>query len=232
MIKIERNLDSEKITKAKEILEEEKRKSNGDYNKSEVLDALKYVFNKKCYLCENKNITSYNIEHLKPHRNTNRDLKFGWNNLFLACAHCNNIKSDKYENIIDCTKIDADELISFRKIGNFVWDEKIEILPLNNSDEIKETVELLQKIYEGNTSLKKLESANIKKELRKELQDFINSINEYEESDGEDKEDAKILIKKHLKSNSAFTAFKRWIVRDNKDMLSEFLQEDGVKCLI
>lgn len=117
------------------------------------------------------------------------------------------------------------------KAKEVLEEEKIEILPLNDSKEVKETVELLQKIYEGNTSLKKLESTNIKKELRKELQDFVNSINEYEESDGEDKEDAKILIKKHLKSNSSFTAFKRWIIRDNKDRLLEFLQQDGVKCI-
>ncbi len=224
MVKIERNSESEIIIEAKKILEQEKNKENGNYNKSEVLEALKYIFNRKCYLCENKNITSYNIEHLKPHKNTNKDLKFGWDNLFLSCAHCNNIKSDKYENILDCTEVDVDKLISFRKIGNFSWNEKIEILALDDSFEIRETVELLEKVYNGNTDLKKLESINIKKELRKELQDFINFINEYEESYGEDKEDAKLLIKKHLKSNSAFTAFKRWIVRDNEDNLSEFLQ--------
>lgn len=222
MVKVERESNSEKIIKAKEILDKEKNKNNGNYNQPEVVDALKVVFNNKCYLCENKKITSYNIEHLKPHRNEDKNLKFLWENLFLACAHCNNIKSDKYENILDCTEIEVDKLISFRKIGSFAWEEKIEIIGLNEDKAVKETVELLEKIYEGNTFLKTMESLNIRKELREEIHDFINAINEYQETDGEDKEDAKFLVRKHLKSNSPFAAFKRWIVRDNSEKLYEF----------
>ena len=223
MIRIDRMIEAPKV------LEEEKNKPNGTYNKPEVLDALKIVFNRKCYICENKNVTSYNIEHLRPHKNINKDLKFGWGNLFLACAHCNNIKSDNYENILDCTKVDVDELIAFRKIGNFSWEESIEIKALQHSNEIDETVALLQNVYNGTTEMKKLECFAIKKELREEIAKFIDVINEYKESDGQDKEDAKDLIKKYLKSNSPFAAFKRWIVRDNRDNLGEFLQENGIK---
>lgn len=224
MIRVERNLNSDKIINAKNILDREKQKNNGTYNTEEVLDALKLVFNNKCYICENKKITSYNIEHLRPHRNVDKDLKFKWENLFLSCSHCNNIKSDKFHNILDCTEVDIDELISFRKHGNFSWDEKIEILSLKKSSKVNETVELLNKVYEGTTAMKKLECLNIKKELRKEIQKFINAINEYEETDGEDKEDAKALINKELRSNSPFAAFKRWIVRDNEEELSIFLK--------
>lgn len=230
MIKFERNIESEKIIKAKEVLEKEKTKVNGSYNKPEVLDALKLVFNNKCYICENKKVTSYNIEHYKPHKDSDIDLKFQWENLFLACAHCNNIKLDKYDNILDCTKVDVDEMISFRKLGNFSWDEKIEISPLYECEMVIETVDLLNKVYNGTTAMKKLESINIKKELRNEIQKFINAINEYDESEGSDKEDAKALIIRELRSNSPFTAFKRWIIRDNKDKLSSFIKDDGIKC--
>ena len=223
MIRINRNLEAPKV------LEEEKKKSKGTYNQKEVLHALKIIFNKKCYICENKNVTSYNIEHLRPHKDDNIDLKFSWENLFLACAHCNNIKLANYDNILDCTKVDVDELIAFRKKGNFSWDENIEIIPLKNSIEIHETVELLQKVYTGTTEMKKLECSNIIKELRNEITKFIDAINDYKESNGEDKEDAKNLINRHLKANSPFAAFKRWIIRDNSDNLCEFLQEDGIK---
>lgn len=73
MIRVERNLNSQKITDAKEVLEYEKSKKSGTYNKEEVLEALKLVFNNKCYICENKKITSYNIEHHIPHKNENID---------------------------------------------------------------------------------------------------------------------------------------------------------------
>ncbi|MBY6951038.1 HNH endonuclease [Clostridium botulinum] len=226
MIRVNRNIE------APEILEKEKAKSNGDYNQPEVLDALKRVFAKKCYICENKKITSYNIEHLRPHKKVNLDLKFGWDNLFLACAHCNNIKSDNYEHILDCTKLDVDELIAFRKIGNFAWDEKIEITPVQSNREVDGTIDLLNKVYNGTTAMKKLESCNIRIELRKEISKFIDAINEYIEADGEDKEDARLLIEKELKFNSPFAAFKRWVVRDNRENLSDFLDSEGIKCLI
>lgn len=229
MIRINRNIESDKITCAKDVLKEEKQKANGDYNKPEVLDALKLVFNNKCYICENKIITSYNIEHLRPHRNMNLELKFSWNNLFLACAHCNNIKLDSYDAILDCTKVDVDELIAFRKLGNFQWEEQIQIQPLKHDESVDETVDLLNKVYNGTTAMKRLESINIRQSLRREIIKFIEAINEYEEAEGEDKDDAKMLVKQHLKSNSPFAAFKRWIVRDNKDKLSEFLETDGMK---
>ena len=232
MIKINRNIESDKITRAKSVLKDEKQKASGDYNRPEVIDALKIVFNSKCYICENKIISSYNIEHLRPHRNTDLNLKFSWDNLFLSCAHCNNIKSDRYDSILDCTKVDVDEVIAFRKIGYFQWEEEIQIEPLSHDESIDETVHLLDKVYNGTTEMKKLESINIRKALRKEITKFIDAINEYEEAEGEDKNDAKQLVKQHLKSNSPFAAFKRWIIRDNGDKLSEFLEIDGMKIKI
>lgn len=229
MIKVDRNKNYDGVEAAKDILKREKVKSSGNYNQPEVIDALKLIFNNKCYICENKKITSYNIEHLRPHKDQNIDLKFDWNNLFLTCGHCNNIKSSRYENILDCTEVDVDELIAFRKEGNFAWDEHIEIKSIVNSTEVDETVDLLKKVYNGTTAMKKMEAINIKKELRNEIIKFMNAVNEYWNAEGEDKEDAKYLIIRELKHSSPFAAFKRWIIRDNREILSEFLEEDSIK---
>lgn len=35
-----------------------------------------------------------------------------------------------------------------------------------------------------------------------------------------------------VKASSPVAAFKRWIIRDNKDNLSEFLDGGGIKCLV
>jgi uncharacterized protein (TIGR02646 family) len=84
-------------------LEEEKKKTNGDYKTEEVLNRLKNDFKSKCYICEFKS-TSNNVEHFIPHKG-NKDLMFDWNNLFLACYHCNNTKGSqkKYDNLLNCT---------------------------------------------------------------------------------------------------------------------------------
>lgn len=88
MVKIERtNGENAKIAIAS--LEKEKQKKNGNYNASEIFDAINEIFHGKCYLCEQRGF--YQVEHLIPHKG-NKDLEFEWNNLFLACPHCNNIK--------------------------------------------------------------------------------------------------------------------------------------------
>lgn len=53
---------------APECLEIEKSKANGDYKQPEVLERLQDDFKNKCYLCEDKDITSINVEHFKPHQ--------------------------------------------------------------------------------------------------------------------------------------------------------------------
>lgn len=72
MIKVERKL-TDKAQKAIESLEEAKAK-NASYNTLEVNSALREMFHGKCYICENKEITSYQIEHLIPYRG-NKELK-------------------------------------------------------------------------------------------------------------------------------------------------------------
>lgn len=50
------------------------------------------------YFSDNKEITSYQIEHLFSHHE-DKDLKYDWSNLFLACAHCNNINIEISNNL-------------------------------------------------------------------------------------------------------------------------------------
>lgn len=220
MIKMERKRTS-KSDKAIDSLKREKMK-NGSYNTPEVNAALKEMFHGKCYICENKQITSYQIEHFIPHRG-NADLKYDWNNLFLACAHCNNTKLDKFEPIIDCTKEDVEALIAFRRKGYFGTDEKLVFDMLECRIEIQNTVELLQEIYYGSTPQKKMEATILRRILRKELSIFKEYVREYKEDEEEEKEDLKYLLKQQLGDSSPFAAFKRWLIRDNREAYPELL---------
>ena len=216
MIKVERK-SSEKAEKAIESLRREKARS-GSYNTPEVNAALREMFHGKCYICENKQITSYQIEHLVSHRG-NADLKYDWNNLFLACAHCNNTKLDKYEPIIDCTKENVEALIAFRRTGYFGTDEKLLFEKLDDRIEVENTIKLLQEVYYGSTPQKKMESTILRRMLRKELSAFKEYVREYHEA----KEDLKYLLQKELRDSSPFAAFKRWLIRDNREVYAELL---------
>lgn len=220
MIKVERK-SSEKAEKAIDSLRREKARS-GSYNTPEVNAALREMFHGKCYICENKQITSYQIEHLVSHRG-NADLKYDWNNLFLACAHCNNTKLDKYEPIIDCTKENVEALIAFRRTGYFGTDEKLLFEKLDDRIEVENTIKLLQEVYYGSTPQKKMESTILRRMLRKELSAFKEYVREYHEAEDEEKEDLKYLLQKELRDSSPFAAFKRWLIRDNREVYAELL---------
>jgi uncharacterized protein (TIGR02646 family) len=219
MVKIERK-DTEKTALAIESLAKEKGRCNTD----EVIDALMEIFHSKCYICESKKPNEIEVEHLTPH-NGDKNLKFDWNNLFLACGRCNHIKGDKYTPILDCTKVEVDEIIAFRKIGYFGTDEFLQFEPISdfpNNEEIQMTCELLQRIHYGNTPQEKVGAKMLRHSIRQELTNFKNYVRDYLESTGEDKKDLFVKICSQLKSNSQFAAFKRWIVRDN-DNCKDFL---------
>lgn len=214
MIKIERK-DTEKTRQAVEDLKKAKQ-SGSSYNTESVNHALREVFHGKCYICENKEATSCQIEHLVPHRE-NKELKYDWENLFWACAHCNNTKSDRYEPILDCTKEPVEKVITFRKKGYFGEDEKLEFTALQENEAVKNTISLLEAVYYGTTPQKQIEARIIRKTLRKDLSQFKEYVREYQEAEDEDeKEDIGYLLEKELKDSSAFTAFKRWLIWDNE----------------
>jgi len=72
------------------------------HNTSEIVERLEDDFKNKCYICEEKNPKDINVEHFIAHEG-NQGLKLDWNNLFLSCTHCNKIKSNNYNNLLNCT---------------------------------------------------------------------------------------------------------------------------------
>ena len=59
--------------------------------------------------------------------------------------------------------------------------------------------------------------------LRKELSAFKEYVREYHEAEDEEKEDLKYLLQKELRDSSPFAAFKRWLIRDNREVYAELL---------
>lgn len=221
MIKLTRSMP------APEELEFEKNKASGKYNIPSVVERLKNDFHNKCYLCESKSET-FNIEHLVSHEG-NVDLKFDWENLFLSCGHCNNLKLNKYDNILDCTKEEIHNKIFF-KMNPYPLEE-VEIRALIEDERVKITVELLKLIYNGTTSLKKIEASNLRKSLLNELRKFQGYLMDYSDAvDSNDDENIEYWERKiqaELRSNSQFVAFKRDIIAYNRglnNIFGEFVQ--------
>ncbi len=194
-----------------------------EYNCGDVLERLYTDFKNKCYICENKDITSINIEHFMPHEG-DEELKFDWNNLFFSCAHCNNIKSNKFKNLLNCTednRADTELRYTFKEV--FPVSEVI-IKQREHSPAHEDTRKLLMAVYNGTTLMKQMEARNLRKKILKELNIFHNLLADYfsDASNNMDKTRLQNSIQEHLEHASAFTAFKRWIIREDAEYYAEF----------
>jgi uncharacterized protein (TIGR02646 family) len=206
-------------------LANEKAKTNGTYNCNGVIEQLRTDFKNKCYICEDKEPHSINIEHFIPHKG-NKDLMFDWNNLFYCCSHCNNTKlaKPKFDSILNCT-IEADEVETSMKYHLDPFPkEKVKITPLKPDISVKNTVDLLLEIYNGTTNQKKIESANLRNKLLVEIRKFQDLLFDfYDDTFTSDEQDKiKNEIVRHLRAPSNFTSFKRWIIRENEEISKDF----------
>lgn len=221
-------INFKKITPSQIVLNklaEEKEKANGTYNLPEVVESLHNEFHDKCYICEQKGLTNINIEHFIPHRG-NKELKFDYNNLYYACGHCNNTKLARYDNILNPGD-QNDDVEAFLHYGMPILHKRENVkitAAVEETEKIKNTVELLNYVYNGKTDIKDIEALNIRNDLVKELVSFTTLLREYDDDELEEdeKENLTRKIRKGLNAKSSFTAFKRQIIKDSDWFYSEF----------
>jgi len=212
----------EKTQPAPACLAVEKKKKNGDYKCGDVLERLRSDFKNKCYICETKAPYGINVEHFIAHQN-DLELKFDWNDLFFVCPHCNNIKLHIFDNILNCTILEHQVEQSVKLEMNPFPFAKVKMTAQNDNLKTKNTAQLLERIYNGHTPTKRIEAANIRSSILNEIMDFQSDLVTYFETEPSKlKELLHAKIENHLSPSSAYTAFKRWIIRDNPRMLAEF----------
>jgi len=207
-------------------LAREKVKKSGKYNEEDVLEQLKNDFHNKCYICEDKGPSSINVEHFQPHYNGKLlDLKFDWNNLFFACEHCNKTKGAKaiFNNILDCTNPEHDVLNWVSCKMKLFPKEEVYVTAHYAGEIVDNTVELLKQVYNGTTPQKQMESENLRDKIYSELKRFQQALDLYYYTfEEEEKQMAKRIIKRGLKIQAPFTAFKYWIIKENTKLSQEF----------
>ena len=137
-------------------LAKESQKACGSYTSEDVISQLKQDFHSKCYLCELKDLTDIEVEHLLPHYNRKiKERVFDWNNLFYACPHCNSIKNNRIydEKILDCCKVGPESLLD-----HIYQEGKVNVRPhdpTTQDEKVLMTADLLENCFEkSNTGIR------------------------------------------------------------------------------
>jgi hypothetical protein len=146
------------------------------------------------------------VDHVVS-RQHNSAFEFEWDNLLLACPHCNHdVKGSKYNGIINPTATDPEAVLSF----GITYDERdVEITALSSDEAVLVTKQLLDETYKDRMLVRKITGV-----LREIVRYIPNAIS------GEDW--AVDYIRNEISRSSEFAAFKRKIVRDDGGLRERF----------
>jgi hypothetical protein len=195
------------------------------YSEKIVSDSLKMDFKKKCYLCEEVT-RHYEVDHFYPQKYYPHLIN-NYLNLFYCCQKCNKIKPkniniDSTNEILDCCDIDIEKYIKLRlNLRECIIEiEQVES-NLELDAKIKNTIELLHRIYNGKNS-KSNSCEDLKDDIIEEINSFRKKLNRYRST----KLKRAIIeeIREDLDGGSAYSSFKRWIIRDNPTLNQQFKQ--------
>jgi hypothetical protein len=194
--------------KLQPILDEAKSSNREEaYRSGEVFRTLKSDFHRKCYICEDDEITAINVEHFEPHKG-DLNKKYDWNNFFLSCGHCNNLKSQHFWPLLNCT-VEEDKIwesIEIRFVPFPKHTVKVVFHPQPGKEtECENTRKLLYQSLsgEGCTPIKKEEARSLRKKMNRVFADIYKAIR---------KEDFD-TVKQMVADDAPFAGMLRWLLK-------------------
>lgn len=188
------------------------------YDGEDVKQQLLLDQHAKCYLCERILSTDFEIEHLRSQQHNAADRQ-DWSNLFLACSYCNGKKLSKYDDIVDPTQTNVE--MEIKQEIDFSAKKAV-FTSLNNSAEIERTIQLLQKIHNGQSFCRKIKEERFFEEVLSTVNDFMQLVKVYLDAPSPESASA---VRSSLSIDKPALGFKYWIIKGNPTLDATFAQD-------
>ena len=188
------------------------------YDGEDVKQQLLSDQNDKCYLCERKRDTDFEIEHHKSTHNF-PNLEQDWNNLYMRCGYCNRKKSDSFDNTLvpkDCNI--EDEIEHFIDFAN----KKAVFLSIINDEQHNETAELLSRIYNGTNQPRTTKEERFFEQTLSVMNRFTDLVMKYQETPTPETEKA---VRDELSITKELLGFKYWIIKRDRTLSKVFASD-------
>ena len=191
--------------------------TTSQYDGEDVKGQLLEDQHEKCYICERKLSTDFEIEHFKS-KNNYPELRQEWTNLFLACGYCNKKKSSSFvDNLYPFDTNIEDEIeqrIDFSSNkASFVTT--IDDVPHQN------TVRMLHVFYNGKQKMRVIKEERFFDEAKQKMNRFLEKVNTFLM---EPTPANRALVAAELSIEQEMLGFKYWVIRDNH-LETEFKDE-------
>ena len=184
------------------------------YDGQDVQRQLLCDQHRKCYICECAVEANYHIEHLNSQAN-----RQDWNNLFLSCGYCNDKKLALYDNILDPATNNIEDIIEQRLD---TYSKEAEFRSENNSTEVKQTIKLLENIFNGKKHDPNFRSPHEEvfyDKVEMSINDFMRKVVNYRMNSSQTNED---IVREELAIGKELLGFKYWIIRDEPALNAVF----------
>ncbi len=148
--------------------------------KKKTKKELKKEFFNLCYLCESRDLRNFEIEHFYPQGDKFFPEKINdWDNLFLICGKCNTVRpkniNTKGEEVFNNCIENVENLITLS------YDKKNEQIKIESSEDTtkaKNTVKLLERIYNGKGSLS-TDYIELQTEIKNKIEHFKTALSNF-----------------------------------------------------
>lgn len=191
--------------------------TTSQYDGEDVKAQLLEDQHEKCYICERKLGTDFEIEHFKS-KNNYPGLRQEWTNLFLACGYCNKKKSSSFDdNLYPLDTNIEDEIeqrIDFSR-NKASFTTAIDDAPHQN------TVSMLHVFYNGKQKMRVIKEERFFDEAKQKMNCFLEKVNTFLM---EPTPANRALVASELSIEQEMLGFKYWVIRDNH-LETEFKDE-------
>lgn len=186
------------------------------YGCDEVKRQLLTDQKEKCYLCERKLTTDYQVEHLVS-RHGNDALSNEWSNLFLSCGYCNDRKKHNYDDIPSPDSQNFEDLIEQR----IDYSKGTATFTCMTQDEaLTKLVKLLTVLFNGKDPRRRnLMENRFWKEIYEDYDSFIRHLGDYLQNRNPE---TRQLVVDSLDITQPNLGFKYRYLRDNPKLWEEF----------
>lgn len=170
----------------------------------------------KCYLCERKVTTDYEVEHLASQSN-NADMINQWGNLYIACGYCNRKKQNLFDDIKHPDKYNVEDEIVH---GFDPMSDHVEFKTSSTDPGIVKTVKLLDRLFNGNNApMRNLKENRFYEEFKMNYNFFQNVVHDYLAGHTEE---MRPVITELIGRKNNYLAFKYAVIMQNEILRHDF----------
>jgi len=173
----------------------------------------------KCYICERKVTTDYQVEHLTSQKNSETGVD-EWENLYIACNYCNDKKKTSFDDIKHPDSYDVEAVI---RHSVELENERVTFSTASEDAGVRQTVKMLDRMFNGtNAPNRVLMETRFYNQFKRSYNNFQSVVHDYLLGR---KDEMRPVIETLLGVKSEYLAFKYAIIMENDILRRDFAEK-------